>query len=306
MKLGVSANYVWFGPPITDTARMMEDLGFESLWMGEHIIIPVNIADPNRFGVMLPENYKHMPDPLISLTAAAIATKNLKLGTNICLVPQRHPLVLAKTISTLDRISGGRFFFGIGAGWIEEEMTIMGFPRKARWPKTTEYLRALKALWTEEKASFEGEHISFPEVYSNPKPLQQPHPPILIGAGNDKTENTPILKRVADIGDGWQPSFLSPAQMREQLKELKQYCDEKGRDFSKMDITLLVPAINLGVGDIPSYYEGLEVKPANASEMIAEYEEAGVNRLLVGLDDMIDEATTKKHLETAAKGLGLI
>ena len=180
----------------------------------------------------------------------------------------------------------------------------MGVPFKQRVRKSTECVQALKTLWTEETPSFSGEFISFPPVYSYPKPLQKPHPPILIGSGTHNTDNSRALKRVAEIGDGWVPSFLSPAQMRDQLKELKELCDAAGRDFEKMDISLIVPAINLGVGERPSYFAGLQADPKNASELIAEYEEAGVKRLLVGLDDMTDDNAFKR-LEQAAKGLGL-
>lgn len=306
MKLGVAANFVWFGPAIVELAVKIESLGFESLWLGEHIFLPADIANPVRHGVYLPDNYRHMPDPLISLTAAAVATRELRLGLDVCLVPQRHPLVLAKAVATLDRISGGRVVFGIGTGWIEEEMAIMGFSPRDRWPRTMEYVRALKVLWTEEQASFSGDYIDFPEVYSFPKPLQQPHPPILIGAGNHNTDNTRILNRVAEVGDGWLPVFLSPAQMREQLGELRLLCEARGRDFEALDISLLVPAVNLGVGTLPSFYEGHAPTPAVARELIAEYEAAGVTRILVGLDDMTDREKSFGALEEAARGLGLV
>src|SRR6516165_6439467 len=107
MKFGITTNYVWFGPPVAELARAIESLGFESMWMGEHIFIPVSVADAQRYGVPLPENYKHMPDPFISLTAAAMATTRLKLGLDVCLVPQRNPIVLAKQAATLDHVSGG-------------------------------------------------------------------------------------------------------------------------------------------------------------------------------------------------------
>ena len=304
MKIGISANFAWFGPPITKLAQHIEALGYESLWTGEHIIIPVDIADPVRHGVTLPENYRHMPDVFVTMAAAAAATTRLMFGMDICLVTQRNPLILAKEAATLDRISGGRLIMGTGYGWIEEESEIMGVPFKQRVRKSTETILALKTLWTEETPSFSGEFISFPPVYSYPKPLQKPHIPILIGSGNHNTDNSRALKRVAEIGDGWLPAFLSPAQMRDQLKQLKELCDAAGRDFEAMDITLIVPAVSLGVGEIPSFFKGHEAQPRNAGELIAEYEEAGVTRIIVGLDDMTDEASFKR-LEDAAKGLRL-
>src|SRR5580698_6200864 len=174
LKIGISGSFPWFGPPFPKLAKHMEDLGFESMWTGEHIIIPVDIADPQRFGVPLPDNYKHMPALLVALTAAAVATKKLVFGMDVCLISQRNPLILAKEIATLDRISGGRLVFGVGHGWIEEESEIMGVPFKKRVKRATETVRALKTLWTEEKPSFSGEFINFPAVYCYPKPLQKP------------------------------------------------------------------------------------------------------------------------------------
>jgi probable F420-dependent oxidoreductase len=303
MKLGFSANLLWNGVPVTELARTAEALGFESMWTGEHPIIPVNIANPDRHGTPLPDAYRHMPDPFIWFTAAAVATTKLKFGLDVCLVPQRNPLVLAKEAACLDRISNGRLIFGVGSGWIEEEAPIFGYAFKDRARRTYEHVRALKTLWTEEQPSFSGEFISFPPVYSYPKPLQKPHPPILIGAGNHNTDNRHALKRVAELGDGWVPGFLSPQQMREQLAQLKELCEARGRDFKALDITLLLAAITLGVGERPSFFAH-ETTPRPAAELIAEYEEAGVGRIIVGLPDLSAE-TGLKTLETAAKGLGL-
>lgn len=302
MKFGVSANFPWMGPPIVDLARAIEAAGFESMWTGEHIAVPVNIADPFRYGVKLPDNYRHMPDLFVSLTAAAVATSHLVLGMDICLITQRNPLIVAKAIATMDRISNGRIVFGVGHGWIEEESEIFGVPFKSRVKRATETVKALKTLWREEEPSFEGEFINFPPVYSYPKPLQAPNPPVLIGSGNQRTDNTPILKRVAAIGDGWLPSFLSPQQMREQLSELKGYCEEAGRDFAELDITLLLPASSFGIGEKPPWAVDLEVQ--DPRQVVDEYEAAGVGRIIVGLDDMTDERAFDRISE-AAKGLGL-
>jgi probable F420-dependent oxidoreductase len=306
MKFGIASNYVWFGPPIARLARAIEALGFESLWMGEHPIIPVAAAKAVRYGVPLPENYRHMPDPLISLTAAAVATSTLRLGTNICIVPQRSPIHLAKEVATLDRISGGRIIFAYGTGWIEEEAEVFGYRFDKRLGRALDFMRAIRVLWTEDEASYRGEYISFPPIHCNPKPLQKPHPPILIGSGNDKTDNSRILKRVAETADGWLPSFLSPAQMKVQLAELKAQCEDRGRDFDALDISLIVPAISFGIGELPPWAAEAyaHLKPREARDVIAEYEEAGVKRLLIGLSDMVDDGAFKL-LEEAAKGLGL-
>ena len=130
---------------------------------------------------------------------------------------------------------------------------------------------------------------------------------MLIGSGNDKTENTAVLRRVARMGDGWLPSFLTPAMMREQLGMLKGFCEEAGTDFARLDISLIVPAISFGVGDLPPWGANAydDLKPVNAQELLAEYAGAGVGRILVGLNDMEDDGAFKT-LEVAAKGMGLI
>lgn len=307
MKLGVASNYCWFGPPITAIARTIESLGFESMWMGEHPVIPVSAANAVRHGVPLPENYRHMPDPFTSLSAAAAVTSHLRLGTNVCVLPQHEPITLAKTIATLDRIANGRFSFAFGTGWIEDEAEVFGYPLDKRLGIALEYVEAMRALWTQEEASYQGKYVSFPPVHCNPKPVQQPHVPILVGSGGDKTDNTAILRRVARMADGWLPAFLAPAQMREQLGQLRTYCEEAGRDFSALDISLIMPAISFGVGELPPWgaeaYDDIE--PVNAQELLAEYEAAGVTRILLGLNDMEDDSAFRT-LEDAAKGMGLI
>jgi probable F420-dependent oxidoreductase len=306
MKFGVTTNYVWFGPPITELARRIEALGFESMWMGEHPAIPAAAAEAVRYGVPLPANYRHMPDPFVSLAAAAAVTSTLRFGTNICVLPQHDPLILAKEIATLDRISNGRLIFGYGTGWIEEEAEVFGYPFDKRLGVTLDHLAAMKALWTQDPASHSGQYVSFPPVHLYPKPLQQPHPPILIGAGNDKTDNSRVLRRVAETADGWLPSFLTPEQMKAQLAELRGHCEAAGRDFARLDITLIVPAISFGVGELPPW--GAEayadLKPVDPVELVAAYADAGVTRLLVGLPDMEDDRAFAT-LEEAAVGLGV-
>src|ERR1700756_848563 len=144
MDIGISANFPWFGPRFTDLARHAEQLGYESLWTGEHIIIPVDIADPFRYGVPLPKNYKHMADPFMNFAAASAVTTALKFGMDVCLVTQREPLVLAKAAATLDRISNGRLIMGTGYGWIREESEIMGTRFEDKVRKSSEVMRALR------------------------------------------------------------------------------------------------------------------------------------------------------------------
>ncbi len=302
MKIGTSALYPWFGPSFVELARHTEALGFESMWTGEHIVIPVDIDDPQRYGVPLPENYRHMSDPFVSMAAASAATSELVFGMDICLISQRNPLILAKEVATLDRISGGRFVLGVGHGWIEEESEILGTPFRERVKIATETVQALKTLWTQETPGFDGDYVAFPPVYSYPKPLQDPHPPVLLGSGNDKTDNTRALKRAARIADGWLPSMLSPHQIRGQIRQYREYCEEQGREFDNMDISLLMPAAYMNIGERPPW--ALAESLGEAAELIPQYEEAGVGRLIVGLDDMTDE-TAFARLEETAAALGL-
>lgn len=146
MKLGITANYVWSGPPIAKIARHIEDVGFESMWMGEHPAIPTSALEAERYGVPLPPNYRNMPDLFVSLAAAATATTRLRFGTNVCVVPQHEPILLAKQTATLDQISGGRLIFGFGTGWIEEEAEIFGYRFDKRLGVTLDMMRALKVL----------------------------------------------------------------------------------------------------------------------------------------------------------------
>jgi probable F420-dependent oxidoreductase len=306
IKIGITSNYVWHGPPVTQIAQRIEELGFESMWMGEHPVIPVSAAGAVRHGVPLPANYRHMPHLFVSLAAAAAVTTTLRLGTNVCIVPQHHPVELAKQVATLDRIAGGRLSFGYGTGWIEEEAEVFGYRFDKRLGVTLDFVRALKALWTQETPEYAGEYIAFPPLHCNPKPLQHPHVPLLIGSGNDRTDNTRVLRRVARSADGWLPSFLSPAQMREQLGVLREFCDEEGRDFAALDISLVLPAISFGVGTLPPWAQGAydDIEPADARQMLGEYAEAGVGRILLGLNDMEDDRAFG-DLEQAARGLGL-
>lgn len=305
MKIGVSAIQTASGPAISDVARRVEALGFESLWMGEHIVLPVEIENPLLYGqAPLPESYRHMPDPIVWLTAACAVTERLKVGFDVCLVPQRNPLVLAKQLACMDVISNGRVILGAGAGWIPEEARIMGYERKQRWSRMMEHLQAIKQLWTEETPSFAGEHVSFPPVYSYPKPVQRPHPPILIGAGSEFGNNEPTLRRIAEVADGWLPVYMPPERMAEDIATLRTLCEERGRDFDAMDISLLVPGVNLGIGEAYESMDGIEQDVRDTSEMIAQYEEAGVTRIIVGLVDL--ELGSWEHvLQEAADGLGL-
>jgi probable F420-dependent oxidoreductase len=305
MKFGISTNMTWHGASVTEAASLAEQLGFESFWMGEHIVIPAEVASPKLHVVSaIPPEYRHMADPIVWLTAAAVATRTIRLGFNICLVPQREPIVLAKQLASLDHISNGRILFGAGAGWIEEEAQVFGFALKERWARTMEYLRIAKNLWTEDPAGYEGEFVRFDPIHCFPKPLQQPHIPILIGSGGPGMNNAYSLWRVAELADGWIPCFLSPDEMAEELAVLRGFCEENGRDFDAMDISIVIPASQLGVGEDFASQGTLEIVLVDAVKLIADYREAGVHRIVLGLEDLT-EANYRDVLERAGRAMEL-
>jgi probable F420-dependent oxidoreductase len=236
----------------------------------------------------------------MSMAAATAVTKTLKFGLDVCLITQRNPLVFAKAAATLDRLSEGRLILGMGYGWIREESEIFGVSWKDRVRQSSEAIRCLKTIWSEETPSFSGEFYNFPAIHSNPKPVRAGGVPILIGSGGAGLDNSRALRRVAEMGDGWVPSMLSPQQMREDLARLKQLCEETGRDFDALDITLIVPAICFGLGERPDWAGDMVSR--DADELLAEYETCGANRLIIGVEDMVDDRSFK-NLEVIAKGL---
>ena len=215
-------------------AKKIEDLGFESIWYHEHPILPVNSQSSfPATGGEIPWTYRHFSEPYISLAMAAAVTTRIKLCTGITLVPERNPLILAKEIAVLDLHSNGRFVFGIGAGWNREETTMMGGNFNHRWTQTREAVLALKELWTKDEAEFHGRYYDFPPVYSYPKPVQKPHPPVLLG-GNASN----VLQRVARWGDGWLPNRVTPERVDEARKILDALADERGRDPASLSISV--------------------------------------------------------------------
>jgi len=194
----------------------------------------------------------------------AAVTTRLKVGTGVCLVPERHPLITANEIATIDAFSDGRVLFGIGAGWLKEESEILGGDFPHRWSQTREYIQAMRELWTKDEASFEGKYVNFPPIRLYPKPANKGGPPVLIGS---KDRNA--LRWVARWGDGWCPIFYSPAEMKTHLAHLREECDAVGRDFASLDITIFKRELR---GDRAAVQAGLK-----------EYEDAGVHRFVLML-----------------------
>lgn len=225
-------------------ARRAEAMGCDSLWIPEHPIIPRGEHTPYPFGGSLPEHYGRWSDPFIALTVAAMATTRIKLATGICLLPEREPLVTAKVIASLDYYSGGRLELGIGAGWLKEETEIMGTQFTTRWQKMREQVEAMRRLWTEENPSYQGKHVNFPPVRSEPKPLQAGGPPILLGGHGEKS-----LRRIAKHYDGWCPLANDPVQFAEEAAMLKDMFEAEGRDPAKLILSPFVDPQNGKLSD---------------------------------------------------------
>jgi probable F420-dependent oxidoreductase len=200
-----------------ELGRAAEDAGFESLFFAEHTHIPASRATPYSAGGELPEQYWHTHDPFVALATVAQATERLRLGTGICLIVERDPIVTAKAVASLDRLSGGRFEFGVGAGWNREEMRNHGTDPHRRFSIMRERVLAMKEIWTQEEATFHGEHVNFDRIWSWPKPVQDPHPPIILGGLGDKVHD-----RVLAYADVWMPNRATPADLEPRIAALRE------------------------------------------------------------------------------------
>jgi probable F420-dependent oxidoreductase len=261
MRVGVFYFPTDYGIEAGELARALEDRGFDSLFVCEHTHIPTSRKSPFPGGGELPKRYVHTYDPFVALSFAAAATKTLLLGTGVCLVPQRDPIITAKSIASLDRLSGGRFVFGIGGGWNVEEMENHGARYDTRFKLMRERVLAMKALWTQAEASFHGEFVNFDPVWCYPKPLRQPHPPILLGGETDHT-----LKRVVEFCDGWFPRAGNGFDPAAAVARLRRVAEAAGRDFASLGITVFRA-------------------PPEAAKL-APYREAGVQRVLLEVPDL--------------------
>lgn len=286
MKIGYFAVGIGLGADpenVTVTAQTAEQSGFYSLWAPEHVVLINKYASKYPYsqdGRMPMPTQTDILDPFTTLTFAAATTKKIRLGTGICLVPERNPVVTAKEVASLDKLSGGRFDFGVGIGWLEEEFAAVGVPWPRRAQRTREYLQAMKQLWTEDETEFQGEFCSFPKSVMYPKPVQKPYPPIIFGG-----ESTPALKRVGEVGDGWFGVNVTFEAAKEKIPRMKEYAKAAGRDPDKLTF-----AVSPGLGS-----------PVDMDQ-IKRYRDIGADQVIVGgIAD--DPSKIKGEIERLAEKL---
>jgi probable F420-dependent oxidoreductase len=273
MKFGISMFPTRYSVGPAELARAVEERGFESLFFPEHTHIPTSRRSPWPGGADLPREYSETLDLFVALTAAATVTERILLGTGICLVVERDPIVTAKEVATLDLLSGGRVLFGIGGGWNREEMENHGTDPRTRFALMRERVLAMKEIWTKDEAEFHGEHVDFDPIWQWPKPVQRPHPPVLVAGNGPNT-----LARVMEYGDGWIPiPGRGAVPLGEGTARLREMAAEQGRD--PVPVTVF--------GSRPQ------------AEVIEHYSAAGVDRVLFSLPP-VEAAEAFKLLDTYA------
>ena len=234
MDFGALMFFTDYAIPATELAQALEARGFESVWAPEHSHIPTSRKSPWPGGGELPKVYYDAMDPFVSLTAAAVATKALKVATGVCLVQQRDPIQTAKLVASIDQVSGGRFLFGVGGGWNREEIEGHGTAFQTRFKLMRERIEAMKAIWIQSKPEYHGEFVNFPPMMTWPKPVQKPHPPIIVGGAYPHA-----ARRAVRYGDGWVPiAGRAPyGDANDYLPKFKRMVAEAGRDLAGLPIT---------------------------------------------------------------------
>jgi probable F420-dependent oxidoreductase len=279
MDIGVEIFPTDLVPTPGRVAAEAEARGIESLWFPEHTHIPTSRLTPFPGGEPLPEHYKRTLDPFVAIASAAAATSVLRLATGICLVAQRDPIVTAKEVASVDYLSDGRFLFGIGMGWNVDEMSHHGVDPKQRRALVRENVLAMRALWTEEAGAFSGEHVSFSPSWSWPKPVQRPHPPVIMGGAPGPT----TFAQVVEYCDGWMP-IHGRREVLPRVSELHALAEQAGR----------APAsIGLGVFAAPP-----------VAEVLDSYAQAGFGRVVIPLPQDQGEAGVLEELDRVATFVG--
>ena len=260
-------------------AKRAEELGFESFWVPEQVFMPRETTSwlPGATDGFMPEAFSRMADPFVTLARASALTTTIKLGTAIARVPERNPLLMAKEVATLDHFSGGRFIFGIGAGWLKEEAEILGVDYTHRWTQTRDAVLAMKELWTKEEAEYHGTYYDFPRVRSFPKLAQKPHPPVLLG-GTARS----VFKRIVEWGDGWIPARSSVDEIKRGRESLNDLANEAGRDPASIQIVA---------------FRG--PKQSRDREVIKVLEQAGADPVTIWLDNTEGDQALREMDEVA-------
>jgi probable F420-dependent oxidoreductase len=274
MEFGVATFVTDEGVTPAQLGRALEQRGFESLFIAEHTHIPVNRESQPPGGGELPRKYYRTLDPFVTLTAVAMVTERLLVATGILLLIERDPIITAKEIASLDHVSGGRAVVGVGAGWNREEMRHHGTDPKTRMALLRERISAMKEIWAKDVAEFHGEFVNFDPIYCWPKPVQRPHPPIIVGGHGPKA-----LDRTLDYGDGWMPTYgLGVDEITERTAELRRRAEEAGRGY-----------VSVSVYAVPA-------EPG----IVTRLAEAGVDRVLFDLPTLPAEETDQRLDEFAA------
>jgi probable F420-dependent oxidoreductase len=263
--------------PLREVVQKAEALGYESVWMPEHLAVPVNMTTPYPYsadgdfpgGAMVA-----LHDPFVALSFVAACTERIKIGTAVFVLPLRNPIATAKAVASLDVLSNGRMLLGVGVGWLKEEFEAVGMSFNDRGARTREAIRMMKQLWTDDLPEFSGRFHQFPPLGFNPKPVQKPHPPVFLGG-----ETETALKRAAALGDGWIGVQHDPVSVAEKLRALKRLVSQAGRDFSRFEIT---------VGSRPGLKVDLDV--------VKRFAAAGVHRLVVFAPGFVKRSRFKSDL----------
>jgi probable F420-dependent oxidoreductase len=264
MKYGVAIFPTDYAIHPSALGRALEERGFESLWVAEHSHIPVSRRTPWPGGGELPKMYYDAMDPFVTLAMAAAATQRLRVATGICLVVQRDPIQTAKEVASLDVLSGGRFLFGVGGGWNEEEMQNHGTPLAGRWKLLRERIEAMKAIWTQKQAEYHGERVSFDPIFAWPKPAQKPHPPIHVGGAYPGG-----MRRAIRYGDGWIPILGRGEDPATLVPAFRKEAAAAGRDPDALEVSIYgCPA---------------------QKEVVTRLRDAGVNRVVFGVPPAKEE-----------------
>lgn len=285
MRFGVhlvAAGKMIEGEKIARVARRAEELGYDSLWVSDHIVFPAQLRSPYPYspdGKLPLDPSNPLLEPFTVLSYAAAVTRRVKLGTSVAIVPYRDPLVTAKIVASLDVLSGGRFIFGVGVGWLEEEFRALRQNIRDRAAQTREAVLAMKACWTQEDPEFHGQFFDFSGIKFAPKPRQHPHPPLWFG-GN----SLPALKRAVELGDGWHAVWQTPEEVAEKAKILRDLCARAGKNFADFALTINV-----------NHRVPLTI------DNVKKYEAAGVSMMFIPRSFQVDAEDMITNMETFAR-----